>query len=68
MKFKIKKNTKVGETRVVSKFAFLPISCKGEMRWLEKVKVRQEYMEVVDFTNCPVGSYSTWINLEFVDF
>ena len=59
---------KLGDTRVVSKFAFLPVSCKGETRWFERVKIKQEYMEVTDFTNHPVGAYWTWVNLEFVDF
>ena len=33
----------VGDTRVVEKFAFLPVKCSGEVRWLEKVKYHQTY-------------------------
>lgn len=32
-----------GDTRVVEKFAFLPVKCNGEVRWFVRVKYHQTY-------------------------
>lgn len=34
-----------GDTRVVERFAFLPVVCNGEVRWLERVVYHQSYYE-----------------------
>jgi hypothetical protein len=44
------------DTRVVSKFAFLPIRIMNQTIWLERVKIKQMYE----------GQFG-WINIEFLD-
>lgn len=64
-----------GEKRVVSKFLYFPLCINNEYRWLEKVKVEQEYVGV-EIHSCrgAFGSdsfYTTggyWMNLEYVDY
>ena len=47
-----------GEQRIVTEFAVFPIHCiNGDVVWLEKVNIKQEYR--ID----PAGR---WINLHFV--
>lgn len=60
MKWREKTETKPyhGDSRTITKFAFLPIHCKnGTCAWLEKVKIMQEYR--ID----PIGH---WINKAFI--
>lgn len=47
-----------GDTRIKTKFAFLPIKIGDEVRWLEKVTVKQEYREGYDL--------SYWADIEFI--
>jgi hypothetical protein len=73
--------SKNGETRVIVKYAFLPMRIKSiwadnpiQWRWLEKVKIEQEY-----FTHCnddinPIKDLKVWIfggywkNVRFLEF
>lgn len=49
------KTSKWGDKRVITKFLFLPVSIKGEVRWLETATIRQERRT------------AHWSNKEFVD-
>lgn len=60
---------KHGDIRVRSFFAFFPVTiCKfresvrvsEETRWLERVKVRQQFSHISSFS-------PRWLNIEFVD-
>ncbi|MDU4953778.1 hypothetical protein HF846_04140 [Clostridium cadaveris] len=53
MRFRVPRN---GDSRVKTKFAILPITINGDMRWLEKVKIRQYYNEY----------YGKWKNDYFI--
>ena len=46
---------KYGDTKIKKKFALLPINLKGEVRWLEFVKI--EYWR----------GFSSWIPNKFID-
>lgn len=47
-----------GETRIVQKFAWLPIECNnGECAWLGKVSILQEFR---------IDPESHWVNKQFV--
>jgi len=48
MRRSLKPIPKINSTRVVEKFAWLPIIIKNEVRWLEKVKIEQIYLRKVD--------------------
>jgi hypothetical protein len=52
--------------RIKTFFAFLPITINNETRWLEKVVVKQEFIE-----DCvsPIGEYfcSYWNNVKFLN-
>lgn len=58
-----KKQPSIGDIRVKTKFAFLPVYLKGEARWLEKVMVRQQY------NNYRYGLeyFESWDDIEFVE-
>ncbi|MFA5053547.1 MAG: hypothetical protein WC565_05795 [Parcubacteria group bacterium] len=51
-----------GEERIVSFFAFWPVTLKRngkfETRWLERVTIRQEFKVL--------GAFAEWHNIEFV--
>ncbi|MGU9269768.1 hypothetical protein ACV3Z5_13800 [Clostridium perfringens] len=50
------KEPSVGDTRIKKYFAILPVTIKGETRWLEMVKVRERF-----------GRYLCWYDEEFID-
>ncbi len=52
-----------GTRRTIVKFAFLPIEIGGEVRWLERVAIDQEWVSV----GCNAGTYVGWQNLSFND-
>lgn len=35
----------IGEIRTIKRFALLPIEIKGEVKWLERVKIKQVWAE-----------------------
>lgn len=49
------------EIRIKRWFALLPVECKGEVRWLEFVTVKQNAF------GCKVSGALDWLNLEFID-
>lgn len=42
-----KKKTAIGDTRVISRFLWLPLSLGGETRWLERAAIHQQYAEIL---------------------
>lgn len=71
---------KNGETRIVKKFAWLPIRIKNrwsdikiQWRWLESVKIEQEYNTMFDGLN-PITELKIWLfggywkNERFLEF
>lgn len=55
----------LGDKRVISWFAILPVCIKGEWRWLERVTVQQEVVPFVDGMMEYTGI--TWENKRFID-
>lgn len=53
----------VGEFRIKTKFAWLPIHLKGEARWLEKVTIKQEYCKYMGATEY----FKLWEDIEFME-
>ena len=54
-----KREPRSGNRRVKSWFAIFPVTINGETRWLEKVKVLQQFcMTIVE---------NSWKNIEFVN-
>lgn len=63
-----------GELRIISKFLYFPMCINDEYRWLERVKIEQEYMKC-EIHKCrgafggdsfyTTGGY--WVNLEYID-
>ena len=54
-----------GDVRIKTFFAFLPIEIGYELRWFEKVKVRQVY--TLTFHSFEDGYSEEWLNHEFID-
>lgn len=50
------------ETRIIKKFAILPIQIGSEKRWLETVYIKQQYEQIGIFTFSPWD----WVNIKFV--
>ena len=61
MRFKLPKEPKDGDERVVKKFALFPMFCEGEVRWLEKVTAEQK------FEYDAGDEFNRWHNKKFVD-
>ena len=59
MRFKLKPEPSLFEQRIIKKFAWFPIEIDREIRWLEKVAIKQRYL-VYNYTRY-------WENLCFVD-
>lgn len=60
MRFKFKRvKPSHGDERIVTKYAWYPMSIKNDVRWFEWVKVRQRYVGTWDG--------SVWVDLEFID-
>lgn len=66
MKWRPKVKPSVGDRRVVSRFALLPVTINGETRWLEWVDILQELQEVESRFGDSAG-YCTWTELKFVN-
>lgn len=67
MKFNLKGNYKIGDTRIVTRFLLFPKVIGEELRWLEVVKIKQKL--VADYTSEGSGVLmliDVWDNLEFV--
>ncbi len=65
MRWEAKKPPAIGQTREKSFFAFVPVSAGSETRWLERVTVLQQYLEIeYEFL---VGGYLGWTNIHFID-
>lgn len=60
MRIKIPKH---GQRRIIRKFAILPIFTSNECRWLEWVKLEQEYSEYWDDET----NGDRWINIRFIN-
>ena len=56
----------VGDRRVVSRFALLPVTINGETRWLEWVDILQELREVEGGYGDLNGA-SRWVETKFVN-
>lgn len=52
-----------GDTRIISKFLLLPKSLDGEMRWLERVKIKQVFQFYMDF----VVVCEEWEDIKWID-
>lgn len=66
MRIKHKIPPKSGETKVVTKFAFIPITIGYETRWLEKVTYKKKCRLVWCYDIGLHCSYE-WENIEFID-
>ena len=56
----------LGETRIIKKLALIPITIGRETRWLEIVKLKQEYKEMANLCAEVVVPCNEWINVEFL--
>lgn len=70
MRWKIVPEPKVGDRRIVSYFAWLPVGIGGEVRWLERVTIEQIYRREVRIDDQGYGyvfECGGWVNLDFMD-
>ena len=66
MRFKIK-YSKVGDKKIIEKFAWYPIWIGTEVRWLENVKIEKEYSKDAK-VNATCGRMKDgWVVNEFID-
>jgi len=60
---------KIGDTKIIRRFLFLPLTLWNKRRWLKTVNIECEYMEFVtteaDFMVSAVNYY--WIKVKFVN-
>ena len=67
----VNKNTKPGDVRVKTRFAYIPVTCKSsenctstETRWAETVTTKQKYTITGHEEESASGQ---WIDLYFID-
>ncbi len=58
-----KPGIKTGTVRTTVKFAWWPITIKGETRWMEWVAVKQRFIR----DGCMEYTWIGWMNLDFDD-
>ena len=62
-----KRLPQIGDTRIKSWYALIPVTINNERRWLEKVTVEQEYAHnIVRIYDLPYPTKG-WFNLRFVE-
>lgn len=59
----------VGDHRTVKRFLFLPLSLRGESRWLGIERVRQEWVAYRIPLKRACGSFTSykWVNVEWAE-
>lgn len=65
-----KKIAKIGDKRIIEKFAFLPITIDNEARWLETVTIEQKYIKstlIAYPSGTPLACKYVWNNEKFID-
>ena len=62
---KLRESKYIGKKRIIEKFALFPVIVRRECRWLEYVKIEQEYCEVL--INMDSGYIKKWVNINFID-
>lgn len=74
MRFKIKSKPEYGDIRIFTYFAWIPVCCYRfkvskeylkEIRWLEKVTVKQEYIKSDDKYLLEILRGDRWVNRQF---
>lgn len=65
MRKKLSSPPNIGDIRTIKKFAILPIRIEFEVRWLEKVRIHQEYKGF--FSKSERGWIYYWDNIAFID-
>lgn len=60
---KIKRKYRPRDTRIINKFLFLPRTINGETRWLERVKIYQQFDFYYDF----IIPLSEWTDIKWMD-
>jgi hypothetical protein len=58
---------KIGDTRTITRFLFLPRQIGGEVRWLEFVQIRQVVRECAHEILPPPFSAWRWVDESFSD-
>lgn len=54
---------KIGDSKIVRKFLWFPVSIDREIRWLEYATVRYKYSN----NSYKVGMLDSWIAIEFIN-
>ena len=67
MRWRVNKNPKEYETRIVERFLLLPVTLNGEKRWLEKAKIEQRYIYTYTYDCGFANPEGRWMNYRFID-
>lgn len=58
MRYKFKPSPKRGDTRIITKFLWFPTIIDEELRWMERVKILQQYRVLL---------YDKWRNYKWMN-
>ena len=67
MRWKVNKNPKEYETRIVERFLLFPVTLNNEKRWLEKAKIEQRYIYTYTYDCGFANPEGRWMNYRFID-
>jgi len=64
MRWKLKPKPDFGDTRIITRFLFLPVCINKEYRWLERAKIKRRYSQWFDSDGYSRGE---WVNKAWED-
>ena len=67
MRWRVNKNPKEYETRIVERFLLFPVTLNDEKRWLEKAKIKQRYIYTYTYDCGFANPEGRWMNYRFID-
>ena len=67
MRWKVNKNPKEHETRILERFLLFPVTLNDEKRWLEKAKIEQRYIYTYTYDYGFANPEGRWMNYRFID-
>ena len=67
MRWKVNKNPKEYESRIVERFLLLPVTLNNEKRWLETAKIEQRYIYTYTYDCGCANAEGMWIDYRFID-
>ena len=64
---KVKKDVEIGDERIITKFLFIPKRINNEIRWFERVNIKQRVCTFTAADEFGIMTVYGWRDKEFID-